>query len=112
MTNASRKVRGRETEIATAAYYREHGWPFAEAVGSGTPGVDVTGLPGLACEVKARRSLDLLGFLRQAGTRPGLPYVVVRPDGYGPARIEEWAVVMTMKDHVELLRAAGYGTEL
>jgi hypothetical protein len=37
---------------------------------------------------------------------------VIRPDGYGPARIDEWPVLMTLKQAIELLREAGYGSRM
>lgn len=111
MTNG-RVSRGRETERIVAEYYQAHGWPFAERTGAGRPGVDITGMPGISVEVKARRGLDATGWLRQANSRDGVAYVVFRPDGYGPARIEEWGVLMSLSGHTELLRAAGYGSEL
>ena len=112
MTTA-RQRRGSETQTAVAAYLRENGWPYAEPVGAGRNGADITGTPGLAIEVKARRSLDLPGWLRQATPGDGrLPLVVSRPDGYGPALIGAWPVTMRMVDAVVLLRRAGFGDEI
>lgn len=109
--NPSRKARGRQSEKAVAAYLALNGWPYAEAVGSGTPGADITGTPGVAIEVKARRDLNLTGWLRQACARPGVAMVCHRPDGYGPATVADWPVTMRLADVVTLLRAAGYGGE-
>jgi hypothetical protein len=113
VTTQSRKSRGYRSQKVVAEWYAEHGWPFAESTGAGRPGVDITGIPGLACEVKARRGFNLTGWLKQATQerRHGLPYVVVRPDGYGEAKVGQWAVLMTLQDHTDLLREAGYGTE-
>lgn len=105
----SRKQRGRESEAHVAEWFRTHGWPYAERTGAGRPGVDITGMPGLAPEVKARTGFDPTGWLAQACARPGLPFVVVRPNGYGPARIADWPVLMRLSDATVLLRAAGYG---
>jgi hypothetical protein len=107
----SRKYRGYRTQAVVAEWFKNHGWPYAESTGAGRAGVDVTGVPGLACEVKARRELNLTGFLKQAGThrQHGLPFVVCRPDGYGETRVGEWAVLLTLADFTELLHAAGYG---
>ena len=109
-TVASRKKRGAETQEAVARWLREHGWPFAESAGAGRPGIDITGTPGLAVEVKARREFSPLAWVRQASTRPGLPFVVHRPDGLGPARVADWPVTMRLADFTLLLRDAGYGT--
>lgn len=105
----SRKVRGRKTEAILADYYNEHGWPFAEQTGAGRPGVDITGMPGLAVEVKARRGFEPVAWLKQAATRPGLPFVCFRPNGMGEKAVGSWGVLMTVADHTELLRDAGYG---
>ena len=105
-----RKQRGRETERIVADYLREW-WPFAEPVGAGRPGSDVTGVVGVDIEVKARRELDLTGTIRQQSARlreNTLPVAVIRPDGFGPARVAEWPVVMPLSVAVQLLREAGY----
>jgi hypothetical protein len=88
-----------------------HGWPWAQPVGAGRAGSDVTGVPGLLIEVKARRGLDLTGWLRQhAHQNGGVPCcLIVRPDGYGPEKIASWPVVMRLDDFTALLHEAGYG---
>lgn len=110
MSQYRQRQRAHETETAAARWYAEHGWPFAEPVGAGRNGADLTGLPGLAAEIKARRDFSMTTWLNQAtGHRGGLPFVLLRPDGYGPARIAEWPVIMRLAEHTELLRGAGYG---
>lgn len=110
MASQSRKVRGRSTEKILAEYYQVNGWPFAERTGAGRAGVDVTGMPGLACEVKARRGFEPVAWLKQAETRPGVPFVVFRPNGFGEASVSRWGVLMTVEEHTKLLRAAGFGS--
>ncbi len=105
-----RKQRGRETERIVAEYLRWW-WPYAEPVGAGRPGSDVTGVVGVDIEVKARRELDLTGTIRQQSARlreNTLPLAVIRPDGFGPARVAEWPVVMPLSVAVRLLKEAGY----
>jgi hypothetical protein len=106
----SRKQRGRTTQKLVAAYFAANGWVHAESTGAGRPGVDVTGLPGLACEVKARRGFSPLAWLKQAASYPGLPFVVSRPDGMGPTTVESWPVTLKLSDFTILLRDAGYGS--
>ena len=108
----SRKHRGYKSQDLAAQWFAKNGWPYAMSTGAGRPGIDVTGVPGLAVEVKARRGFNLTGFLKQATSerRHGLPFVVVRPDGFGPTRIGEWAMILTLADGTALLRAAGYGS--
>ncbi len=109
MTAASRKARGAQTQNTVAAWFTTHGWPYAESAGAGRQGADVTGIPGLACEVKARRDFSPLAWIRQAATGPGLPFVVHRPDGIGPASVGQWPVTLRLADFTQLLRDAGYG---
>jgi hypothetical protein len=109
----TRRQRGSQTQTAVAGYLQEHGWPYAEPVGAGRQGPDVTGTPGLSIEVKARRNLDLPGWLRQ--TRAGaedqaIPVLIHRPDGSGPATIADWPVTMHLADLIGLLHLAGFGT--
>ena len=115
MTTATtwRKERGRETERLLAAWFRDHGWPYAEPVGAGRPGRDITGMPGLAIESKATKALSPLLWLRQAERHAGdddYPAVVWRPDHGGPSNMDEWVVVMRLDEFTRLVTAAGYGT--
>jgi hypothetical protein len=109
---ASRKRRGADTQRLVAEAWRGDGWPFAEPVGAGAPGRDITGTPGIALEVKARRGFSPQEWLRQAArnAKPGeVPAVVLRPDGFGPATVDDWAVIVPHSVFRDLLRAAGYG---
>ena len=112
MPSQSRKHRGLATQGLVARWFAARGWPFAESTGSGRSGVDVTGMPGLSAEVKATAG-DVTGALHQAHRNRGggLPFVVWRPNGYGPERIEQWPVIMRLDDFTALLTAAGYGDE-
>ena len=109
----ARKHRGRQTEHLVADYLRERGWPYAEAVGAGRSGSDITGTPDVACEVKARASFDPLGALRQAHDAADgrLPFAVLRMNGQGPASVDEFVAVMRFGELVRLLRMAGYGDD-
>ena len=92
MTTSSRRRRGHESEAIVAAYLRDHGFPYAEATGSGRWGTAVTSTPGIDWEVKARRALNLTAVIQQQANRAVdgvIPVAVIRPDGYGPARIAE-----------------------
>lgn len=109
MTTASRKRRGAETQAVVAGYLAGNGWPYATDAGAGRQGSDILGVPGLAIEVKARRDFSPLAWIRQAGGGVGLPLVVHRPDGMGPASIADWPVTLRLEDMVKLLRTAGYG---
>lgn len=111
MARNYRKERGRATEHLVAAAFAADGWPDAEATGAGSPGRDIKGVPGVACEVKARNGFEPLAALRQAvGYSAGdLPLVVMRPNGCGPATIDEWPAFLPFGVVRALLRRAGYG---
>lgn len=102
-----------ETQHKVAEWFRGRGWPFAEPVGNGRAGVDITGLPGLSVEVKATKDERRpVMMLKQAAGRPGLAMVVHRPPGFGPATVGEWVAYMSLQDVTWLLRAAGFGEPL
>lgn len=109
--NPGRKRRGAQTQALVADFLKANGWRYATDAGAGRQGIDILGCPGLAIEVKARRDLNLTGWLKQATANAdeALPLVVHRPDGYGPASIADWPVTFRLEDAVQLLRAAGYG---
>ena len=118
----TRKQRGHETETTVSAWFKLNGWPYAEPVGAGRNGTDVTGMPGLLVEVKARRDFTPTQWLKQhaltihqagMGVRSGpLPFVVWRPDGFGPAAVGSWGVMMRLDDFTTLLHEAGYGATI
>lgn len=107
-----RKHRGYASQRIVADYLQEHGFEFAESTGAGRSGTDVTGTPGIDWEVKARRSLNLVALIDQMLDRgdDDLHVAVVRPDGKGPATIQDWPAILPLSDLVDLLRQAGYGT--
>ena len=108
----SRRHRGYATQRIVSDYFSANGWPYAEPVGAGRPGSDITGMPGIDIEVKARRGFDPLAAMRQQADRAALgdlAFAVLRMDGQGPAVIGSWPVVIRLETLTELLRAAGYG---
>jgi len=107
-----RKHRGYASQRIVADYLRMHGWPYAEPVGAGRDGSDITGLLDIDVEVKARRGFDPLAAMRQQAERttPGvLSFAVLRMDGQGEASIQSWPTVIGFGAFVQLLREAGYG---
>lgn len=111
MSTQSRKHRGYATQRIAAARFALRGksWRFATSTGAGESGVDIKNLPGLSPEVKARPG-DVTGALKQAvkNRGEGLPFVIWRPNGYGPERAGEWPVIFTFDDALDLLEQAGY----
>lgn len=110
MASQSRKMRGYRSQKVVAQWFAKHGFPWAESTGAGRSGSDITGMPGLAIEVKARRDFTPLAWLRQARTgSAGVPFVVFRCDGQGEANVGEWAVLARLDDFTEVIRSAGFG---
>jgi len=109
----TRKQRGHDTQNLIAAVFALNGWPHAESAGAGRRGRDILGTPGVAVEVKARKDFSPLAWIRQAVAQAegDLPLVVCRPDGMGPASVDSWPVVMRLSDVLNLLNAAGYGSD-
>ena len=114
VTVGSRKSRGYRTQAVVAENLRLSGlWPFAETAGAGRPGVDILNTPGYAIEVKARRALKPLEWLRQAyaNSKGNVPVVVFRPDGLGEQSIEDWGVLMTFREWKDLVFRAEFHHE-
>lgn len=109
-TTASRKRRGRQSELDVGAWLADrYGARAVTVVAANVPGVDVRlELPAITCalEVKARRNLVLGQALAQASrnARPGeLPAVIVRLDGSGPTTIPSWPVILELSTLLRLL---------
>lgn len=113
MPSQHRKHRGYASQRIVADRFKEAGWIYAEPTGAGRQGTDILGVLGVDIEVKARRGLDLTGALNQQEERIGvdsiLPVTIIRPDGYGPARIDDWPAALKLKNLIQLLKDADYG---
>ena len=107
----SRKHRGYATQRIVAEYLQAQGWKHALPVGAGREGSDVTGIPNVDIEVKARTKLDLSGLMRQLSERKhtnGLGVGVLRLNGQGEKSVEQFVAVLTLADLAYLLKASGY----
>ena len=109
MPSQSRKHRGYKTQKIVADHLATNGWPFAESTGAGRSGSDITGIPGLAIEVKARADFNPMAWVRQASLNAGLPLVTFRPNGMGEQSVSSWPCILRLSDLIDLLHAAGYG---
>ena len=101
-----------ETQHIVARWFAGRGWPGALPVGNGRGGVDVTGVPDLAIEVKSAGGVEVTPWLRQAYGQRGhaeIAFVVWRPPKHGPSNVGRWPVLIELEDFTRLLRAAGYG---
>ena len=107
----SRKHRGYATQRIVAEYLQAQGWEHALPVGAGREGSDVTGIPNVDIEIKARTKLDLSGLMRQLSERKhtnGLGVGVLRLNGQGEKSVEQFVAVLTLADLVYLLKTSGY----
>ena len=89
-------------------------WPHAESAGAGRPGPDLLGTPGVDVEVAARRGLPIVEKMKQLRGRATdgvVGAVVLRPDGMGEASVDDWPVFMRLADWLDVMAAAGYGSE-
>jgi hypothetical protein len=106
----NRKYRGYDTERLVSRYLRQW-WPFALPAGAGRSGSDVTGVPYIDFEVKARASFQPKQWIDQvskrAETSGGLPVVVCRLNGQR-AEVGNYLAFLRFSDLVDLLVKAGY----
>lgn len=101
----SRVARGRKTQELGAQWFRENGWPEAASRPASLPGTDIYNMGLWSPEVKAVPG-DLTGALHQAHKNRGngFPFVLWRPNGYGPERIEQWPVITRLDDFTRMMR--------
>lgn len=100
--------RGLRLQNALAAYLRQW-WPSAESAGSGRPGSDVLGTPGIVWENKTAARFRPVEWTRQAQghVRAGqIPVCVYWPVGVGDASPGRALAILPLPDLVSLLRAA------
>jgi len=106
----SRKYRGYDTERLVSTYLRKW-WPFALPTGAGRSGSDVTGVPYIDLEVKARADFSPKQWIDQVSKRTAatgdLPVVVCRLNGQ-KAEVGNYLAFLRFSDLVDLLVKAGY----
>lgn len=114
MASQSRKHRGYRSQKVVANYLASHGFPHAESTGAGRAGTDITGTIGIDWEVKARRGFKVTDAINQAKERldpRDIPVIVMRPDGWGEARVHDWPAIVPLSVMTTLLQEAGYGVK-
>jgi hypothetical protein len=106
----SRKYRGYDTERLVSTYLRKW-WPFALPTGAGRSGSDVTGVPYIDFEVKARADFSPKQWIDQVSKRTetsgALPVVVCRLNGQ-KTEVGNYLAFLRFSDLVDLLVKAGY----
>jgi hypothetical protein len=107
--------RGIRLQNALARYLSDW-WPSAESAGSGRPGSDILGTPGVAWECKTARQFRPAGWVRQAKahaiTRGIVPVVVYWPDGVGESTPGAAMAILPLPELIDLLAAGGYTSAL
>jgi hypothetical protein len=106
----SRKHRGYATEKLVAQFLTKW-FPYALPNGAGRSGSDVTGVPYIDIEVKARASFQPKQWIDQVSKRTetsgGLPVVVCRLNGQ-KTDVGNYLAFVRFSDLVDLLVKAGY----
>lgn len=113
------KQKGTAAETALVKFLQKNGFPGAErrALGGGGHGEDlgdVAGTVGIAWEVKNQRQYNFHQWLRETElerihSRSDYGILVVKPNGIGLAKPEDFWAIMPISFIVDLLREAGYG---
>lgn len=104
------RAKGTVAESAVVTYLRDNGWPHAErrSLNGALDRGDVTGIPGLAMEVKwANAGMKIGPWLTEtgierlnAGADHGI--LVVKPLGMGVVNVASWYAVMVQEDFTKL----------
>jgi hypothetical protein len=99
-----RVQRGRKSQDYAAEYLRIL-FPDVRPIAASLPGKDLLETPGWSFEVKGRRDFKPTEFSRQTTANAGddWPACIMRPDGYGPAKVGQWLVFMTFEDFRALI---------
>lgn len=102
--------RGARLQNALAEYLRQW-WEKAESAGSGRPGTDVVGTPGIVWENKTGSEFRPWGWVRQAmrHVKNGeLPVCVYWPGQVGKQRPEMALAILPLGEFMRLAEDAGW----
>lgn len=113
MKPSTAKAKGRETENLVVEWLRKQGWIHAERKrlqGSADQG-DITGIPGMCIEVKSAAHWQPVEWLRQTeiermNSMAEVAWCIARPKG--KPVVDDWVILMTPAQLMELLAAAGW----
>jgi hypothetical protein len=95
----ARVSRGRKSQQIATDYLKPV-FPDAASIAASLPGKDILNTPGWAFEVKARRGFSPAEWLKQAkkNAAADVPVVIMRPDGYGEAKVADWITFLSLED--------------
>jgi hypothetical protein len=113
------RQKGTSAETAVVTYLRDNGFPHTErrALHGAADKGDLTGIPGIAVEIKNCRRYEIPRWLAETTTE-GIAanaehaVLVVKPNGVGTTRVGEWWAILPLASMSRLLRAAGHGIPL
>ena len=112
------KQKGTLAETAVADLLRKV-WPTVErrALAGVNDKGDIAGIPKIVIEVKNQKSYKISEWLKetnqeQLNAKADYGILVVKPNGVGVSRVEDWWTVIPLRDLVSLLRQAGYDQRL
>jgi hypothetical protein len=102
----SRVARGRKTQVIAADYLKPV-FPDAESRAASLGGTDILNTPGWALEVKGRREFKPTEWSKQMVKNTNRDFdwsaCIMRPDGYGEAKVGQWVTFMLFEDFRALI---------
>jgi hypothetical protein len=108
------KQKGTLAETAVVELLRKV-WPTVErrALAGINDKGDIAGIPKIVIEVKNQKSYKISEWLKETAiekTNAKADYgiLVIKPNGVGVSRVEDWWTVLPLRDLITLLRQAGY----
>lgn len=112
-----KKAKGTLAETGLVNYLQDNGFPHAErrALAGVNDLGDIIGTVGICWEVKNQKTYNIPKWLKETqietkNSNSDYGVLVVKPNGIGPTRPDQWWAIMNVEDIVRLLRDAGYGT--
>jgi hypothetical protein len=108
------KQKGTLAETAVADLLKKV-WPMVErrALAGVNDKGDIAGIPKIVIEVKNQKSYKISEWLKETSqerlnAEADYGILVIKPNGLGVSRVEDWWTVLPLRDLVSLLRQAGY----
>lgn len=112
------KQKGTLAESAVAQYLQQT-WPTVErrALSGLNDKGDIAGIPNIVIEVKNQKSYKFREWLKETeiekqNAKADFGILVVKPNGVGVSKMDDWWAVLPLADIVELLVKAGYAQGL
>ena len=112
------KQKGTLAESAIVNYLRQF-WSTVErrALSGINDKGDIAGIPKIAIEVKNQKSYKIHEWIKetkqeQINAEADFGILVIKPNGIGVSKVDQWWAVLTLDDLVQLLGKAGYAERL